>query len=173
MLKLFFTFKRKEKEEFIVNQKNMNALIFAAVSGVGGFFVFLASFLPYLTAKIMGKSGSVNLIGDCGDDPIIIHGVFFLLLGLVVIAGAVVLVLMALEVVQLPIPKNIVKFVGIGVSALVALLMIIQVIKTFSWMGDLGEMEKFIHYSIGFFLLILGSLASVAGFVLSLVLDKE
>ena len=157
---------------------NNNRLIFSIVAAVGGLVTFIATFLSFVSVSFLGESESVSLIADSGDDPLIIPGFLFLILGLVMIAGAAYFILESLGVFSLPIDIKIVKFAGVGVAAVNALLAIIQIIKTIIWMGsdDVKAIEAFgasVSYSAGFFFLIIGMLAAVAGYALLLVLDKE
>ncbi len=115
------------------------------ISLAGCVILILCTFLPYATAELLGMKESVTLI-EGGD------GIFFIIL------AALALVFTFLD-------KKIIVLIA---SALTVLITIVE-ISAFSKQIDANIYGSMIHRSVGFFLMIIGTIVLVVG----AILDKK
>ena len=105
---------------------------------VAGALLIISTLLPYATISFMGQSESKSLI-SAGD------GVFFLLIGI----AAIVVSIFNLNI-------------GVLITGIVSTLFALYEVIDFSKVMDNSYYSNFVHRGVGFYLMIIASLAIIA-----------
>ncbi len=118
---------------------------------LGGFMIFLSTFLPFLSVEFLGYKDSVSLMSAHVGD-----GILLMLIGAALIAGAIVPMFVKLH-------NNVIKYVEAVIAVIAFIMMLVISIGTKNNLAAASYLSSYVKFSAGFWFLLLGTIIAIAG----------